>query len=160
MAIITLMSIIALPKLSGFFGNDRKESSILRSYVEAVTDDSFVKRKTNYLCIHLQRAGEKNAELFNDKYNETNIINVYEFEKGKFIQNKSNILKDRSFSSSFTLDEVIFEGGKSITSGNVLIPFYSDGTSLGFVIKIGTSDSKITVIKNKISKMVQLENEI
>jgi len=125
-----------------------------------LTDDSFVKRKTNYLCIHLRRAGEKNAELFNDKYNETNIINVYEFEKGKFIQNKSNILKDRSFSSSFTLDEVILEGGKSITSGNVLIPFYSDGTSLGFVIKISTSDSKITVIKNKISKMVQLENEI
>ena len=160
MAIIALMSVIALPKLSGFFGNNRKESAILRSYIEAVTDDSFVKRKTNYLCIHLQRAGEKNAELFNDKYNETNIINVYEFDNGKFIQNKSNILKDRSFSSSFTLDEVILEGGKSITSGNILIPFYSDGTSLGFVIKIRAGDSKINVIKNKISKMVQFENEI
>jgi hypothetical protein len=160
MAIIALMGVIALPKLSGFFGNERKESSILCAYIEAVADDSFVKRRTNYLCIHLSRPGKKNAELFNDKFNETNIVSVYELKDGKFIQNSSNILKDRSFSTSFSLDEVILEGGKVISSGNVLIPFYSDGTSVGFVIKISSGESKINVIKNKISKMVQLENEI
>ncbi len=160
MAIISLMSVIALPKLSGFFGNERKESSIIQAYIEAVTDDSFVKRKTNYLSIQLSKSGDKNAELFNDKYNETNILSVYELKDGKFIPNTSNILRSRSFSSSFILNEVILDGGKSITSGNVLIPFYSDGTSVGFILKIISSDSKINIIKNKTGKMVQLENEL
>lgn len=160
MAIIALMGVIALPKLSGFFGNERKESSILSAYIEAVTDDSFVKRKTNYLCIHLSRPGKKNAELFDDKFNETNIVSVYELKDGKFIRNSSNILRDRGFSSTFILDEVILEGGKVINSGNVLIPFYSDGTSVGFMIKINSGESRLNIVKNKISKMVQLENEI
>lgn len=159
-AILTIMSVIALPKLTGFLGDKRKETSILKAYIEAVTDDSFVKRKTNYLCINLSRAGNKNSELFDERYNDTNIVNVYELNDGKFINNTNKVLKDRGFSSSFILDEVILEGGKSITSGNVLIPFYSDGTSTSFMIKIISGDSKIILIKDKITKMVKLENEI
>jgi prepilin-type N-terminal cleavage/methylation domain-containing protein len=158
-AILAIMSVVALPKLTGIIGNERKESSILKAYIEAVTDDSFVHRKTNYLCINLAKSGNKNSELFDDRYNDTNIVIVYELQKGKFIQNKNHVLKDRGFSSSFILDEVILEGGKSITSGNVIIPFYSDGTSAGFLLKIISGDSKIIFKKNKINKMVQFENE-
>jgi len=160
MAILAIMSVIALPKLAGIMWNQRKESSLLKAYIEAITDDSFVQHKTNYLSINLSKSENKDSELFDDKYKERNIVNVYEFHDGKFIQNKSKILKDRGFSSSFILAEVILEGGKNITSGNVLIPFYSDGTSVGFVLKIISGDSKIFFIKNKITKMVQLENEI
>lgn len=160
MAILAVMSVIALPKLTGMLGDQRKESAILKAYIEAVTDDSFVHHKTNYLCINLSRPGNKNSELFDDRYNDNNIVNVYELNDGKFIQSKNKILRDRGFSSSFILDEVILEGGKSINSGNVLIPFYSDGTSSGFILKIISGDLKLFVIKNKISKMVQLENEI
>lgn len=160
MAILALMSVIALPRLTGMLGDQRKESSILKAYIEAVTDDSFVHRKTNYLCINLSRPGSKNSELFDDRYNDINIVNVYDLSDGRFIQNKNRVLRDRGFSSSFILDEVILEGGKSITSGNVLIPFYSDGTSAGFVLKVIYGDSRIFFIKNKVSKMVQLENEI
>ena len=160
MAIIAIMSVVALPKISGILGNQRKESAILKAYIEAVTDDSFVQRKINYLSINLSKPGNKDSELFDEKYKENNIVIVYELNNGKFVQNKSNVLKHRGFSSSFILEEVILEGGKSITSGNVLIPFYSDGSSAGFVLKAGSSDSKIFFIKNKISKMVRLENEI
>jgi len=160
MAILVIMSVISLPKISGMLGNDRKESSILKSYLEAVTDDSFVHRKTNYLCIHLSKPGDKNSELFDDKYNDNNILNVYELNNGKFIPNKNNVLKERGFSSSFILDEVKLDGGKIITSGNVLIPYYSDGTSAAFILKVISGDSKYYFIKNKISKMVSLENEL
>jgi hypothetical protein len=44
----------------------------------------------------------------------------------------NNLLKLRKFSNGFILSEVIFEGGKTISSGSVLIPFYSDGTSEAF----------------------------
>jgi len=160
MAILAIMSVIALPKLTGMLGDQRKESAILKAYIEAVTDDSFVYRKTDYLCINLSRSGNKNSELFDDRYNDNNIVNVYELNNGKFIQTKNRVLRDRGFSSSFILDEVILEGGKSINSGNVLIPFYSDGTSAGFILKVIYGDSRIFFIKNKVSKMVQLENEI
>jgi len=160
MAILVIIGVVALPKLTGFFGSERKDSTILKAYIEAVSDDSFVHRKTNYLCINLSRSGSKNPELFDDKYNDTNIVNVYELKDGKFVGNKNRLLKSRGFSSSFILDEVLLEGGKSITSGNVLIPFYSDGTSAGFVLKIISGDSKISIIKNKIPKMVLLKNEI
>jgi hypothetical protein len=158
-AILVIMGVIALPKLSGLLGNERKESTILKAYIEAVTDDSFIHRRTNYLCINLSRDGNKNSELFNDRYNDKNIVNVYELKNGKFFQSANRVLKDRGFSSSFILDEVILEGGKSIASGNVLIPFYSDGTSSGFVLKVISGDSKILFIKNKVNKAVQLENE-
>lgn len=160
MAILALMSVIALPRLTGMLGDQRKESSILKAYIEAVTDDAFVHRKTNYLCINLSRPGNKNSELFDERYNDSNIVNVYELSDGKFIQSKNRVLRDRGFSYSFILDEVILEGGRNINSGNVLIPFYSDGTSAGFVLKVIYGDSKIVFIKNKVSKLVQLENEI
>jgi len=160
MAILAIMSVVALPKLTSFFGNERKESSLLKAYIEAVTDDSFMHRKTNYLCVHLSKTGNKNPELFDEAFSENNIINVYELNDGKFVSNTNKILKKRGFSTSFILDEVILEGGKTISSGNVLIPFYSDGTSSGFIIKIKSGDSKIFLIKNKITKTVGLENEI
>ena len=159
MAILAIMSVIALPKITGFLSNERKESSILKAYIEAVTNDSFVHRKTNYLCIQLSISGEKNSELFDDRFNDNNIVNVYELVNGKFVQSENKILKHRGFSSSFILDEVILEGGKSVNSGNVLIPFYSDGTSAGFTLKIISGDARILFIKNKINKMVQMKNE-
>lgn len=153
-AIIAIMAVVALPKLTAFFGNQRKESAVLKAYIEAVTDDTFVHRKTDYLCIHLSRHGDKNSELFDDLYNDDNIVNVYEMVNGKFVQSENKILKYRSFSSSFILDEVILDGGRSIISGNVLIPFYSDGTSAGFTLKIISGDKRINFSKNKINKMV------
>ena len=159
-AILAIMSVIALPKLTGFFSNERKESSVLKAYIEAVTDDAFVHRRTDYLCIHLSRHGDKNSELFDDIYNDDNIVNVYELINGRFVQSKNKILKNRGFSSSFTLDEVILDGGKSIAEGNVLIPFYSDGTSAGFILKVISGDRKVIFVKNKINKMVQQKDEI
>lgn len=154
------MSVIALPQIKGMLGDAREESSILKAYIEAVTDDSFIHRRTDYLCIHLSKQGEKNNELFDDSFNETNIVNVYELKNGRFVKTANKVLKDRSFSSSFNLSEVILEGGKNISSGNVLIPFYSDGTSTAFTLKIISNDKKITITKNKVSKTVKLDNEI
>ena len=163
-AIFALMAAVILPRFTSFFGNERKESVIFKAYIEAITDNSFVNGKTNYLCFHLSKDGDgekdKNSTFSDNQYNGKNALAVYEFSDGKFFQNKSNLLRARDFSSSFILSEVILEGGRSISSGNVLIPFYSNGSSESFRVKVISGDSTAFFLKNKNSKTVQSENEI
>ena len=159
-AIFAIVLAIALPKLSSFWGNERKELIIFKAYIEAVVNNSFVNCKTNYLCINLSkygdRDGDRDSKFTDNQYSVSNSLVVYEFIDGKFIQSKSQLLKPRNFSSSFILSEVILEGDKSITSGNVLIPFYSDGSSEGFKIKVLSDDSTVIFTKNKNNKTVQI----
>ena len=153
-----------IPKLSSILGDGRKESVIFKAYIEAIVDNSFINSKTNYLCINLSKGRDedkdKNSQFSANQYNDSNALVVYEFVDGKFFQSKSKLLKARNFSSSFAIAEVILEGGRSITSGNVLIPFYSDGSSEAFKVKILSNGSTITLLKNKNNKRVQFENEI
>ena len=159
LAIFAVMLTFAIPRLTSFWGNERKESIIFKAYIEAVSNNSFVNCKTNYLCINLSKSGDKDSEFTENQYRSSNALVVYEFIDGKFLQNKNQLLKPRNFSSSFILSEVILEGGKSIISGNVLIPFYSDGSSEGFKVKVLSGDSTVFYSKNKNGKTVQ-QNEI
>ena len=161
-AIFALMLSFTIPKLISLSGNDRKESVIFKAYIEAITENSFVNCKTNYLCINLSNDEDKDkdSKFSGSQYTDTNALVVYELIDWEFRQSKSQLLKARNFSSSFILSEVILEGGRSITSGNVLIPFYSDGSSEGFKIKILSNDSTIILSKDKNSKRVYTQNEI
>ena len=153
--IIALMLTFALPRLVSFWGNERKESIIFKAYIEAIVNNSFVNCKTNYLCINLSKPGNKDSEFAENQYSDSNALVVYDLIDGKFIQSKNQLLKPRNFSSSFILSEVILEGGRSVTSGNVLVPFYSDGSSEGFQIKVFSSGSAVIYTKNKNSKAIK-----
>lgn len=155
-----LMLTLAFPKITSFWGDERKESVIFKAYIESITDNSFVNCKTNYLCINLSQGKDENSKFSDNQYEDSNALVVYEFIDKKFIQSKSNLLKARNFSSSFILSEVILEGERSITSGNVLIPFYSNGTSESFKIRVLAGGSITIFSKSKNNKIVQLENEI
>jgi len=161
-AIFAIVLAIALPRFSSFLGNERKELVIFKAYIETVVNNSFVNCKTNYLCINLSKYEDKDKDLkFTDyQYSVSNSLVVYELIDGKFIQSKSQLLKPRNFSSSFILSAVILEGDKIITSGNVLIPFYSDGSSEGFKIKVASDGSTVIFTKNKNNKTVQIQDEV
>jgi prepilin-type N-terminal cleavage/methylation domain-containing protein len=161
-AIFVLILSFTIPRITSLGGNERKESVIFKAYIEAITDNSFVNCKTNYLCINLLNDGDQNkdSKFSGSQYTDTNALVVYELIDGEFKQSKSQLLKARNFSSSFALSEVILEGGRSVTSGNVLIPFYSDGSSESFKIKILSDDSTIILSKDKNSKRVYTQNEI
>ena len=160
MAIFAVMLGFTLPKFLSFLGDERRESIIFKAYIEAVANNSVINCKTNYLCINLSKPGDQDSKFTENQYNNSNALVVYELIDGKFIQNKNQLLKPRNFSSSLILSEVILEGGKSITSGNVLIPFYSDGSGEGFKIKVLSDDSTVFFIKNKNSKTMYTQNEI
>jgi len=157
---MTLILTFALPKFISFWGNERKESIILKAYIETITDNSFVNCKTNYLCINLSKSEDKDSKFSENQYSDSNAVVVYELNNEKFVQSKNQLLKARNFSSSFILSEIILEGDKSITSGNILIPFYSDGSSEAFKIRVLSDNSTIIFIKNKNSKTLRIQNEI
>lgn len=154
MAILAIMSLVALPKISGFMGSERKESALFESYIAAVADDSFVNRRDNFLCISLKKHGGNLSEALNDRYRE-NSLAAYLFIDQKFRLNEKKILKTRDFSGSFTLSQVIFDGGMTVSEGVVLIPFYSDGTSENFTIRIISEGKDIYLRKNRDVKIVQ-----
>jgi len=160
LAILALVMTFTLPKLASLLGNERKESIIFKAYIEALVNNSFVNCKTNYLCINLSKSEDPDSKFTDNQYRDSNALVVYELIDGKFIQSKNQLLKPRNFSSSFILSEVILEGGRIISSGNVLIPFYSDGSSEDFKIKVLLDDSTVFYSKTKNGKTVQQHNEL
>jgi len=144
-AILSVMSLVALPKISGFLGNERKESALFESYIAAVADDSYINMRDNFICLSLRDKGGESGEALGDRYRE-NSMATYLFIDNKFQLNEKKILKTRDFSSSFKITQVIFDGGMTVSEGVVLIPFYSDGTSENFTVRI-ISDGKDIYLK-------------
>ncbi len=159
MAILAVMSLVALPRISGFLGNERKESAIFESYVKAIADDSFVNRRDNYLCICLKKQGGDSGEALNDMYMENSVAS-YLFINQKFQQNDKKILKTRDFSNSFIFSQIILNGGLTVSEGIVLIPFYSDGTSESFTVRIISGGKDIYFRKYRDVKTLQKTENI
>ena len=159
-AILAVMALVALPRISGFLNSQRQDSSLLLAYLTAVSDDAFVSGRTNYLFIHLNLPGDESIFPDGDVFRERNALSVHNLSDGEFIPNPAKILSPRSFSSSFVFDSVILEGGKIIESGNVIIPFYSDGTSEGFSLKIVSDENQIFFRKNITGKLPLIQDDI
>lgn len=159
-AILAVMALIALPRISGFLNSQRQESSLLLAYLTAVSDDAFVTGKTNYLSIHLNLPGDESKYPAGDLFREINALSVHNLSDDEFVNNPKKILSLRRFSSSFILDSVIFKGGKNIEMGNVIIPFYSDGTSESFFLKVLSDEREIYFRKNISGKMPFMQDDI
>lgn len=159
-AILAVMALIALPRISGFLNSQRQESSLLLTYLTAVSDDAFVTGRTNYLSIHLNLPGDENTYLPGDLLRETNALSVHNFSDDEFVKNPKKTLSLRRFSRSFVLDSVILDGGRNIEMGNVIIPFYSDGTSESFSLKVLSDESHIYFKKSITGKMPLMQDDI
>lgn len=159
-AILAVMALIALPRISGFLNSQRQDSSLLLAYLTAVSDDAFVSGRTNYLSIHLNQPGDENRSPAGDVFRETNALSVHNLSENEFTVNPKKILSLRRFSSTFILDSVIFEGGKTIEMGNVIIPFYSDGTSESFFLKVLSDGNQVYFRKNITGKLPIMQDAI
>lgn len=158
-AILAVMALIALPRISGFINSQRQESSLFQAYITAVTDDAFVSGKTNYLCINLNLPGDESRFPQENVFRERNSLSVHNLKDSNFKTNPRKVISPRQFSSSFTFDTVILEGGATIEEGNVFIPFYSDGSSEFFVLKIISDGNSIFFRKEKNSKSPESVDE-
>jgi Tfp pilus assembly protein FimT len=159
MAIISLMALVAAPRISAFLGNERRESGLLAAYIAAASDNALVNGRTNYLCITLS-PDESNTDLFKEKNFVPNSVAVYVLEEMKLVENSHRILKKKSFSGSFLIKSVCLEGAEAINRGDVTIPFYSDGSSESFTLEVSTGEKNRYFKKNKNSRILVELDEI
>ena len=160
MAIISLMALIAAPRISAFLGNERQESGLLSAYIGSTSDDAFVHGRTNYLCISLSAPYNETDGLLIRKGFVLNTVAVYNLEEMQLVENSHRILEQRTFSSSFSIIAVYLEGAEAIIKGDVIIPFYPDGSSEGFTIEVLSGDKKRYFKKTKNSRNVLISDEI
>lgn len=160
MAIMSLMALVAVPRISAFLGNERQESGLLTAYIASTSDDAFVNGRTNYLCITLSVPDDRNKELFTGKSFTANSVAVYILDEMKLVENSHRILDKRTFSGSFKMKAVYLEGSEAIAMGDVIIPFYSDGSSESFTIEILSGDKTRYFRKYKNSRNIKILDEI
>lgn len=151
-AILAVMALIAMPRISGFMNSQRQDSALLMAYFTAVSDEAYITGETQYLSVHLNLAGIENMAHLDKNNIKENSLSTYTFTEGVFKISSRKVLGLRAFRGSFILDRVIFDGGRIVERGNVLIPFYPDGSSEGFVIRVLSDGEEIFIRKQSISK--------
>ena len=136
--ILSIMAMVVAPRLTNFFGSRRGNFIIITSIIAKTFDDSFIKENINFLVCHLYETDPEYEPDINEKiFSRSNGISVVTIDNnGKYTDSKNRLLKFKEFSDSFKIEEVLVSTGESITSGNVLIPFYPRGYSDDAIIHI------------------------
>lgn len=154
LALLAVMSIAVAPRVSSYFSSQKRNLYIVSSIISRTFDDSFIRKRSNYLLIHLaspqiEITDTKNAEYL-QKTNAVSVVNIG--LEGVFSDSPNPVLKTQSFTGLFTLDEVITENGEHHKSGTVIIPFYPEGFSENFVLYVTVNNNPMTLINTKFTK--------
>ncbi len=148
-AILSIVASLSVPNIISILGSERKNSSIIISYITATGDDSIKRSRDIYLCIHLGESEEEKGKENFEHSESINAVDVYSLEGRKFVLSKNRILKHREFPKNFKIENVKIADLPPLMTGNIFIPFYSDGTSEPFELQIRTPDSRIKLIKQR-----------
>lgn len=135
-AIISILFMIAVPRITRVFSSQRENFAIFTGMVAATFDDAFLKNRTDFFTIYLTAPDPDDAMGQKDVFNRKNGVAVLNYVNGEFVDTKRNKLKFKEFSQSFLIEEVIPPTGEAITNGNVMIPFYPQGYSNNYIIHV------------------------
>ena len=156
LVVITLLSIMAaviMPRISGYLGAGRGNMIALSSIVSKTFDESYLRKKTCFLAIHLNGPSLKAREDKNPVFERQNGTSVLTLgSDGKLEESKKRVLANKQFPSGFTLDEVILSTGEKVTGGTVLIPFYPEGYSEDAIIHVTSGSDRMSLIIYKMRK--------
>ena len=163
MVVITILSVMAtiiLPRVSNTFGTDRGSMIALSSIISKTFDESFLRKKTCFLALHLNGPSAKPREDKNPVFELQNGVSVLVLgEAGALEESKTRALAFKKFASGFTLDEVILSTGERVTGGTVLIPFYPEGNSDDAIIHVTSGSDRFSVIIYKMRKEPRVTGE-
>lgn len=148
--IISIMSMVAVPRISGFFSNKRENLAVFTGIAVKTFDDSFLHEKINYLVIHLSSGSVGSDDALSssskDIFSRGNGLSVVNLMDGAFQDNPRKLFRYKHFNDSFRVEEVVLSSGEIIQSGNVLIPFYPQGYSDNVIVHIlVNNEEKISV---------------
>jgi len=83
LVIISVMAMLAVPRVSSFLGGSRREDFVIFTGMIAKTyDDSFLNDRTNYLVIHLNEGTPEPSELNKDVFSRHNGLSVVNLVDG------------------------------------------------------------------------------
>lgn len=134
--LVAILAITVVPRMTGVLSARGENFKIFTGLIAKTYDDSFLNDKINYLVVHLYDQGAESIDDESDIFKRVNGLSVVNYTEKGFTDNKRRILKFRKFPGTFRIDAVILSTGEPVRSGNVLIPFYPDGTSDNAIIHI------------------------
>ena len=139
--ILSIMSLVVAPRLTNIFDSKRSNFTILTTVIAKTFDDSYINGRLNFVLLHLYEpmSAVDEDEVF---ARENGISVVVRNENGEFVDNTNKLLQYKQFSDSFRIEEVVLSTGETISSGNVLIPFYPAGYSDNVILHILVNDEE------------------
>lgn len=142
-AVFSILSIVVMPRIINYLSSARDNFLILSTIVTKSFDDAFINNRTNFIVFHCQSKENEISEISNPLFERTNGVSVAILnENSEFIDNPNKLLKNREFPDSFAIKEILLPDGSSYTSGNVMIPVYSSGSTSGAIVHIITSNEE------------------
>ncbi len=142
-AVFSILSIVVMPRIINYLSSARDNFLIFSTIVTKTFDDAFINHRNNFIVIHCQSQENDIAEIPNTLFERTNGISVAILnDNSEFIDNPNKLLKNREFPDSFVIKEVLLPDGSSFTSGNVILPVYSSGTTSGAIVHILTNNEE------------------
>jgi prepilin-type N-terminal cleavage/methylation domain-containing protein len=145
MAILSVMAITLVPKISAFFGGGRGDLISFQGFVAKTFDNAFLRNETCYLAIHCYSPALKSGQQ--DVLTHENGLSVLVMsDENELVESKRRILSKISFPDSFKIEEVILSTGETIRSGTALISFSADGYSDDTVVHISIHDIPYSIL--------------
>ncbi len=141
-ALLSIIAMVAVPRLSRFFSNRAENMSFLTKYIAKTHDDAFLNGRTNFLAIHLYKKEQEKTILSGGVFDRRNGVSVLNFRDNVYTDSTRRLLQHYEFPDSFRIEEVVLRTGEVVTSGSVVIPFYPQGYSDNAVIHVITGDDK------------------
>lgn len=141
-AIISILFMIAVPRVSRIFTTQREHFAVLTGVIVKSFDDAFLHNRTNYLKLYLKSAGAAVTADQGDDAQRNNGYAVQVIEDGVMKDHRLASLRYRSFSDDFIIEEVITQAGGKVTEGRAIIPFYPQGYSDNVIIHILVNGSQ------------------
>lgn len=160
MALLAVMSVAIAPRVSSYFSSQKKNLYIVSSMISRTFDDSLLRKRTNFLVIHLSNPDtEITDEKNGDFLRKTNGVSVVRIDRDGLITESENpVLKAQLFTGLFTLDEVVTESGEHRRGGAVFIPFYPEGYSENFVLYVTVNNEQMTLINTRFTKTPYIQH--
>ncbi|MEW6527213.1 MAG: type II secretion system protein [Spirochaetota bacterium] len=142
-AVFSILSIVVMPRIINYLSSARDNFLIFSTIVAKTFDDAFINHRTNFFVIHCHSKENEISEISNTLFERTNGISVAILnDNSEFIDNPNKLLKTREFPDSFAIKEVLLPDGSIYTSGNVMIPVYSSGSTSGAIVHILTNNEE------------------
>jgi len=149
--VVSILTLLAVPRMSRFLGNEREYFSIMTGMIAGTFDDAFLNDRVNYLAVHLHEMKTGPGETEREVFERRNGLSVLNLTEEGFRDSRRKTLRFREFPDDFRIEKALLSSGKTVREGTVLVPFYPQGYSDNLIIHLVLMDEEqwsVRIFKN------------